>query len=258
MRFRETFGVLISSMTTEAPPPDNLTYHSFSEAELGVMYCGYAVVTLLAICGNGLVMVVIGWRRKLQSIANMFIWNLACADCLTGLLAIPFKFTAAMMQHWVFPGVLCHVVPFMETTTLSVSVFTLLVISVDRLRLMVNRANTNMPKQVAHGLILAIWLVGVACSLPYGWFHVLIPMGNATNGTQLFRCSPVDYTKHSRVWKGYNVYLTIIQYFVPVIIVDLIYGYIAYKVWSTQPVAPGKDADNFTKSKIKVSALEDS
>jgi hypothetical protein len=36
-------------------------------------------------------------------------------------------------------------------------------------------------------------------------------------------------------WKIYNVYLTIIQYFVPLIIVDGAYSIIACRVWLTEP-----------------------
>ena len=36
-------------------------------------------------------------------------------------------------------------------------------------------------------------------------------------------------------WQVYNVYLTIIQYFIPLIVVDAAYMVIAYRVWVIEP-----------------------
>ena len=49
-------------------------------------------------------------------------------------------------------------------------------------------------------------------------------------------------------WQGYNVYLTIIQYFVPLIIVDGAYCVIAYRVWITEPTGDQR----FLKDRRKV------
>jgi hypothetical protein len=53
-------------------------------------------------------------------------------------------------------------------------------------------------------------------------------------------------------WRWYNIYLTIIQYFVPLIIVDGAYCIIAYRVWLSEPIS---DVRRFVKDRRKVVKL---
>ena len=49
-----------------------------------------------------------------QSVTNFFIANLALADVIIGLFAIPFQFQAALLQRWNLPEFLCPFCPFFQ------------------------------------------------------------------------------------------------------------------------------------------------
>ena len=50
-----------------------------------------------------------------QSVTNFFIANLALADVIIGLFAIPFQFQAALLQRWNhLPDFLCPFCPFFQ------------------------------------------------------------------------------------------------------------------------------------------------
>lgn len=51
----------------------------------------YGVISLVAVVGNALVMWVVATSRLLHSVTNYFIANLALADIIIGLFAIPFQ-----------------------------------------------------------------------------------------------------------------------------------------------------------------------
>jgi len=44
----------------------------------------------------------------------MFIANLALADVIIGLFAIPFQFQAALLQRWDLPYFMCAFCPFVQ------------------------------------------------------------------------------------------------------------------------------------------------
>ncbi|XP_003379102.1 neuropeptide Y receptor type 2 [Trichinella spiralis] len=81
--------------------------HQLSTIELVIWFILYAVIAFLTVAGNALVIYVFFTSNRLQVVTNFFIVNLAVADLMTGLLAIPFKFQAALLQRWFLPSAMC-------------------------------------------------------------------------------------------------------------------------------------------------------
>ena len=59
----------------------------------------YIVVSLIAVFGNSMVFYIVLMSKRMRNVTNLFIANLALADILIGSLAIPFQFTAALLQR---------------------------------------------------------------------------------------------------------------------------------------------------------------
>lgn len=51
----------------------------------------YGSISVLAVVGNFLVMWVVATSRRMQSVTNCYIANLALADIVIGLFAVPFQ-----------------------------------------------------------------------------------------------------------------------------------------------------------------------
>ncbi|CDW56047.1 7tm 1 domain containing protein [Trichuris trichiura] len=236
-------------MVNESIAAQEVGLHELGTVELVIWFVLYALIAFLSITGNTLVIYVFFASTRLQTVTNLLIVNLAVADLMTGMLAIPFKFQAALLQRWFLPAVMCSVVPFIETVSLSVSVFTLILSSVDRFRAVVTASRSNMRKRAIRLWVLLIWTISIACSVPYGVDHMVYEFDDPTTNSTVPMCLP----KHSEEtwWKAYNVYLTIIQYFVPLVIIDFIYCIIAYNVWLTPPIRSQYDR-KFERSKRTV------
>lgn len=54
----------------------------------------YGSISLLAVIGNTLVIWIVATTRPMQSVTNLFIANLALADVIIGMFAIPFQVNA--------------------------------------------------------------------------------------------------------------------------------------------------------------------
>ena len=83
----------------------------------------YVVTSIVAVIGNSLVMYIVIFRR-LRTVTNMYILNtiitiitiitigryianLALADVIIGVFAIPFQFQAILLQRWTLPPFMC-------------------------------------------------------------------------------------------------------------------------------------------------------
>lgn len=92
----------------------------------------YGILSIVSVTGNSLVIAVIIRLKHMRTVTNFLIGNLAVADILIGLLSIPFQFQAALLQKWDLPPFLCTVAPFVKEISVTVSICTLIVISIDR------------------------------------------------------------------------------------------------------------------------------
>ncbi|CAI4228103.1 unnamed protein product [Auanema sp. JU1783] len=225
---------------SSAEVDDEGDLYELSLIELIIWCILYAIIALMAVAGNFLVIYVTLTKLRTRSITTYFIINLGFADLLTGIFAIPFKFQAALFQEWFLPSSLCQIVPYTETVSLSVSVFTLTASAIHEFRTIFFPKHKRMSSHSARFLVIVIWLIAGIVSLPHGLFHRVYVMEDDTTNLTISQCRPV-YAEDDW-WKMYNVYLTIIHYFVPMIILDSAYTMIAIKIWST--TVGGSSIDN--------------
>lgn len=66
-------------------------------------------VILLVLFGNTLVVLAVATTRKLRTVTNVFIVNLACADLLLGVLILPFSAVLEIKDVWIFGQIWCQV-----------------------------------------------------------------------------------------------------------------------------------------------------
>lgn len=80
-----------------------------------VLYIVYACIFLIGILGNVLVCYVIFRQSTMHSVTNIYIANLALADILLCLFAVPFTpLYLLAFKEWIFGSMLCHLVPFAQ------------------------------------------------------------------------------------------------------------------------------------------------
>ena len=92
----------------------------------------FALVTIVCGIGNILLCFIIFMQKRLQTVTNLLIANLAVSDALVGLLCAPFSLHFYFNQNWVFGEIMCPLVGTVKSVSLYVSVNTLLVIAADR------------------------------------------------------------------------------------------------------------------------------
>lgn len=124
---------------------DNSDYSSFSpdkdciETNYNVsegvkVFLTVSFVLTIVVCGigNSLLCFLIVRHKRLRSVTNLLIGNLAGSDALVALFSAPLSLHAYLQQDWTLPVVLCPIVGTVKNVSLYVSVNTLLVIAIDR------------------------------------------------------------------------------------------------------------------------------
>ena len=116
----------------EQPQDDEST----SELSLSLkifMSIMYMTISVLSISLNGIVIYMILAYKRMKTITNYFIMNLAIGDLLMACLCIPFTFVSDFLLHfWPFGQLMCSIVSYSQAISVFISAYTLVAISIDR------------------------------------------------------------------------------------------------------------------------------
>ena len=228
----------------------------------------------MAIVGNMLVMYVVIVSRRMQTVTNFYIANLALSDVVLALFCIPFQFRAALIQRWDLPEFMCQFCPFMQTLSVSVvlecsscsdsplqvnvSVWTLVAICIDRYQAIIRPLAKKQSKRTARLVILGIWVAGGLTALPMGAAHTFQQVLDFDNGGLKPFCS-VRWSSIEdegeedagylllTLFQVYFVCLLLLEYLAPLSIISLAYLKMGRKLWGA--VTPGQ-ADQMRDDKI--------
>lgn len=142
----------------------------------------YATVFVLGVFGNALVCYVVLRNRAMQTVTNIFITNLALSDILLCLLAVPFTPMYTFIGRWAFGKTLCHFMPYAQGCSIYISTLTLTSIAIDRYFVIIYPFKPRMKLSTCITIIIAIWLVALLATLPYGLYMKILtlPMEEAT------------------------------------------------------------------------------
>ncbi|XP_035218942.1 RYamide receptor-like [Stegodyphus dumicola] len=200
---------------------------------IALLSCCYGMVSLTAILGNFCVLLIVATSRRMRTVTNYFIANLAVADIIIGLFSIPFQFQAALLQKWVLPYFMCPFCPFVQVLSVNVSIITLTAIALDRYRAVMYPLKARTSKLRAKVAILGIWIFSALAGVPYTIaLRVTLVFDPLTgNNTKPF-CHNVQVSPF--MWEVYNHILVTLQYFLPLCLITLVYVTIGLKLRDTK------------------------
>lgn len=137
---------------------------------------------LSTIFGNGLVVIAVARERYLHTVTNYFIMSLAVADCLVGLLVMPFSALYDSFDYWFFGADFCDVWHSFDVLASSASILNLCVISLDRYWAITDPFSypSKMSPKRACRLIALVWVCSALISFPAiaWWRSVSVPHPN--------------------------------------------------------------------------------
>lgn len=90
------------------------------------------IILVLGTIGNILVVLVVSRRRRMRTVTNYFILNLAIADLTVLISNIPVDLTSEFSKKWIFGKEACKVILPLQTMGTIASILTLAAISLSR------------------------------------------------------------------------------------------------------------------------------
>jgi len=74
----------------------------------------YAIIFVLAIAGNALVIATLAHDRRMRTVTNLFLLNLAVSDLLLAVLCMPFTLIPTLLKNFIFGKAMCILIRYMQ------------------------------------------------------------------------------------------------------------------------------------------------
>ena len=74
----------------------------------------YVLIFLLSVLGNVLVMVTLIQNKKMRTVTNVFLLNLAVSDLLLAVFCMPFTIVPVVLRNFVFGAAMCILIRYLQ------------------------------------------------------------------------------------------------------------------------------------------------
>ncbi|XP_053728192.1 neuropeptide Y receptor Y8a [Synchiropus splendidus] len=195
-----------------------------SAGAAALLITAYSVVVTLGLLGNAGLVFVVARQHELRNVTSILIANLSCSDILMCLVCLPVTVVYTLMDSWVLGEVLCKVTPFVQCTSVTVSIFSLVLIALERHQLILHPTGWSPSAGHSYLAVGLTWLVASFISMPFLSFNILtdIPFQNTSlPARDQVICMELWPSERQRL--AYTTSLLLFQYCLPLLLVLLCY-----------------------------------
>ncbi|CAN8002442.1 unnamed protein product [Ixodes hexagonus] len=214
-----SLAALVSTTNCSAPTGDQPFFTSHPEFVVEFSKLLYGLVCLIGLCGNSLVLYVVLRFSKMQTVTNMYIFNLALADEMF-LVGLPFFIATMVFKYWPFGAAMCKV--YMTTTSINqfTSSLLLTVMSADRYVAVCHPISSPRYRTpfIAKFVCLTAWTVSALLMVPVYMYASVVDVGPIKSCTIVWPESPAMNGQ-----AAFTLYSFTLGFAIPLLLILLFY-----------------------------------
>ncbi|XP_048835428.1 gastrin-releasing peptide receptor-like [Brienomyrus brachyistius] len=237
---RQELTSMFSSNTSLANRTHRLSLHPIWYPGI-IIATVYGFMILVGVVGNITLIKTFYAMKSMRNAPNLFMSSLALGDLLLLLTCAPVDASRYLADEWLFGRVGCKLIPFIQLTSVGVSVFTLTVLSADRYKAIV-RPMTVQPSNAKAKIcfiVAMIWIFSMALAIPEAIFSDLHTFNITRTNETFVTCAPYPHTGdlHPKI---HSMASFLIFYVIPLLIISIYYSFIARSLFRSASNMPGE------------------
>ncbi|XP_061037400.1 LOW QUALITY PROTEIN: substance-K receptor [Eubalaena glacialis] len=212
-----------------------ITAFSIPGWQLALWAAAYPALVLVAVMGSAAVIWIILAHRRMRTVTNYFIVNLALADLCMAAFNTAFNFVYASHNIWYFGRAFCYFQNLFPITAMFVSIYSMTAIAADRYMAIVHLFQPRLSAPSTRAVIAGIWLVALALAFPQGFYSTITMDRGATKRVVAW---PED--SGGKMHLLYHLAVIAFIYFRPLVVMFLACSVIGLTLW--RRTVPGYEA----------------
>lgn len=157
-------------------PTANETDDDFVETIKPIVTICFSLIGITGFLGNTLVIFVVLLNPQMRSTTNMLIINLAVADLLFVVFCVPFTAIDYVANEWPLGNAWCKMVQYLIIVTALASIYTLVLMSLDRFLAVVYPISSRSLRNERNALkaITILWILILSSAIPVIFAHGVV------------------------------------------------------------------------------------
>ncbi|KAG7236006.1 hypothetical protein INR49_001404 [Caranx melampygus] len=193
----------------------------------------YSLIILVSITGNVTVIWIILAHRRMRTVTNYFIVNLAFSDVSMATFNTLFNFVYAVHNDWYFGLGYCRFQNFFPITAMFSSIYSMAAIAVDRYMAIIHPLKPRLSSTSTKVVIALIWIVAISLAFPQCYYSV----------TRFYYPRTVCMVDWPDEYGGKHQLSDIAELLAPLLVMLVTYSLVGQSLWGGH--IPGEATDHY-------------
>uniref|UniRef100_A0A8C1YQ40 Neuromedin-K receptor n=1 Tax=Cyprinus carpio TaxID=7962 RepID=A0A8C1YQ40_CYPCA len=196
----------------------------------------YSSILAIAVFGNLIVMWIILAHKRMRTVTNYFLLNLAFSDASMAAFNTLINFVYATHGDWYFGEAYCKFHNFFPVTSVFASIYSMSAIAVDRYMAIIHPLKPRLSATATKVIIVCIWVLAVVLAFPLCFFSTIKKLPKRT-------LCYVAWPRPSEDPFMYHIIVALLVYVLPLVVMGITYTIVGLTLWGGE--IPGDSSDNY-------------
>ncbi|KAM3864819.1 neuromedin-K receptor-like [Diretmus argenteus] len=196
----------------------------------------YGAVLTVAVLGNLVVIWIILAHKRMRTVTNYFLLNLAFSDVSMAAFNTLINFIYAAHGEWYFGEAYCRFHNFFPVTAVFASIYSMTAVAIDRYMAIIHPLKPRLSATATKVVIVCIWSLAVVLAFPLCFFSTIRTLPRRT----------ICYVAWPRMADDpfmYHIIVTVLVYLLPLVVMGITYTIVGVTLWGGE--IPGVSSDNY-------------
>ncbi|KAE8618705.1 hypothetical protein XENTR_v10009465 [Xenopus tropicalis] len=206
--------------------------------QIALWSIAYSIIVIVSVVGNIIVMWIILAHKRMRTVTNYFLVNLAFAEASMSAFNTVINFTYAIHNHWYYGLIYCKFHNFFPISAVFSSIYSMTAIALDRYMAIIHPLKPRLSATATRIVIAVIWGFAFALAFPQGYFATVEPTPD-----RVVCYMEWPESENRKFEKVYQVLLFGLIYFLPLLVIGCSYTFIGMTLWASE--IPGDSSDRY-------------
>ncbi|XP_067388461.1 substance-P receptor [Emydura macquarii macquarii] len=206
--------------------------------QIGLWAVAYSLIVVVAVVGNIVVMWIILAHKRMRTVTNYFLVNLAFAEASMAAFNTVVNFTYAIHNEWYYGLTYCKFHNFFPIAAVFASIYSMTAIAVDRYMAIIHPLRPRLSATATKVVISIIWFLALLLAFPQYYYSMTEELPSRV-------VCFVEWPEHNTgvYEKTYHFCVTVLIYFLPLLVIGCAYTVVGITLWASE--IPGDSSDRY-------------